>query len=59
MTLDLAAFKGHLTQANQAGLIHLSRADLVQFMDEADVRESETSHENAVFHLILIERDLS
>jgi hypothetical protein len=53
--LDLAAFKGALAEANQAGLIRLSRVDLVQVMDPADVRESETRYLDAVFHFILLE----
>ncbi|HEY8505026.1 MAG TPA: hypothetical protein VIL46_10625, partial [Gemmataceae bacterium] len=54
--MDLPTFKQHLTEANQAGLLRLERADLVQAMDPADVRESETQYLNAVFHFILVER---
>ncbi len=56
--LDLPAFKGRLVEANHAGLLHLERADLVQAMNPNDVRESETPYENALFHFVLIERDL-
>jgi hypothetical protein len=56
--LDLPAFKGRLAEANHAGLLRLERADLVQAMNPADVRESETPYENARFHFVLIERDL-
>lgn len=53
---DLADFKGQLVRANTAGLLELSRADLVALMDPADVRESEASYLNTTFHFILIER---
>jgi hypothetical protein len=46
-----------LVEANHAGLLHLSRADLVQAMDPADVRESEASYLGAPFHFIRIEED--
>jgi hypothetical protein len=52
--LDLTAFKHALAEANQAGLLKLSRADLVQVMDPADVLESETPYLDAVFHFILL-----
>ncbi len=54
--LDLARFKEKLLLANTAGLLELSRADLVSLMDPADVRESETQYLNASFHFILLER---
>jgi hypothetical protein len=53
--LDLPAFKRRLAEANAAGLLTLSRADLVQVMDSADVAESETPYLNAVFHFVLVE----
>jgi hypothetical protein len=53
--LDLAAFKDRLVKAHHAGLLALSRADLVQVMDPADVQESEARYLNAVFHFILLE----
>jgi hypothetical protein len=55
--LDLTAFKNALAEANHAGLLKLSRADLVQVMDPADVLESETPYLDAVFHFILLEKD--
>lgn len=58
-SLDLPAFKQHLIEANRAGLLKLSRADLVAAMDPADVRESETHYLNAQFHFILVQGDLS
>ena len=57
--MDLAGFKQRLVQANADNLLTLSRADLVQVMNPADVSESETHHLNAVFHFVLVERDQS
>jgi hypothetical protein len=53
-SIDLAAFKGHLTEANNARLLDLSRADLVQAMDPDDIRESEVRYLNATFHFVRI-----
>lgn len=50
-------FKAKLVEANRADLLTLSRADLVQVMDPADVRESETAYLNATFHFILIDKE--
>jgi hypothetical protein len=50
-----AAFKKHLAEANNARLLDLSRADLVQAMDPDDVRQSEVSYLNATFHFIRID----
>jgi hypothetical protein len=55
--LGLEGFKQKLVEANRANLLTLSRADLVQLMDPADVRESETTYLNATFHFILVEGD--
>ncbi|MGH7134086.1 MAG: hypothetical protein ACREHD_00005, partial [Pirellulales bacterium] len=38
--LDLDGFKQRLVDANREGLLHLSRADLVEAMNPADVQES-------------------
>jgi hypothetical protein len=54
---SLGEFKRRLTEANHAGLLRLSRADLVQAMDPADVQQAETHYLDAVFHFILIERE--
>ena len=51
---DLAVFKQHLAEANNARLLDLSRADLVQAMDPDDVRLSEVTYLNAAFHFIRI-----
>jgi len=52
--LDLPAFKQRLAEANNARLLDLSRADLVQAMDPDDVRLSEVTYLNAAFHFIRI-----
>ena len=56
-TLGLAGFKEKLLEANRENLLTLSRADLVQVMEPADVRESETAYLNAVYHFILLEKE--
>ncbi|MFO0891361.1 MAG: hypothetical protein U0790_19735, partial [Isosphaeraceae bacterium] len=53
--MDEATFKRHLAEANNARLLDLSRADLVQAMDPDDVRLSEVSYLNATFHFIRID----
>lgn len=53
-SLGLDGFKQRLTDANRAGLLALSRADLVEAMDPADVDQSETPYLNATFHFIQI-----
>ncbi len=52
--MDLPAFKERLTEANNARLLDLSRADLVQAMDPEDVRQSEVHYLNATFHFVRI-----
>jgi len=52
--MDLAAFKQRLAEANNARLLDLSRADLIQAMDPDDVRLSEVTYLNAAFHFIRI-----
>ena len=53
-TIELAAFKERLAEANNARLLDLSRADLVQAMDPDDVRQSEVHYLNATFHFVRI-----
>jgi len=53
-TMNLAAFKERLAEANNARLLDLSRADLVQAMDPDDVRQSEVHYLNATFHFVRI-----
>jgi len=53
-SMDLAFFKERLASANNARLLDLSRADLVQAMDPNDVRQSELRYFNATFHFIRI-----
>lgn len=54
---SLDEFKRRLVEANQAGLLRLSRADLVQAMNADDVRLSEAEYIGSVFHFILLEED--
>ncbi|MGO9599774.1 MAG: hypothetical protein ACLP7Q_17430 [Isosphaeraceae bacterium] len=53
--IDLDTFKRRLAEANNARLLDLARADLVQAMDPEDVRLSELSYLNATFHFIRID----
>jgi hypothetical protein len=53
--IDLETFKRRLAEANNARLLDLARADLVQAMDPEDVRLSEISYLNATFHFIRID----
>lgn len=55
--LTLPQFKRKLVEANREGLLHLSRADLVQAMDPRLVTESETTHLTATFHFVRLEGD--
>jgi hypothetical protein len=55
-SMDLPTFKQRLTEANPR-LLTLSRADLVQAMNEADVRESETEYLGGRFHFILLDKE--
>lgn len=50
--MDLPGFKRRLVEANAADLLTLSRADLVQLMDPDDLRGSEITVLNAVFHFV-------
>ncbi len=45
-------FKRRLTEANQAGLLTLSRADLVEAMNPDDVKASETRYLTGTFHFV-------
>jgi hypothetical protein len=51
-SLSLEAFKERLVAAQRAGLVELSRADLVGAMPEGDVRASEIDSLGASFHFI-------
>jgi hypothetical protein len=53
--MDLPTFKQRLAEANNARLLDLSRADLVQAMDPEDVRRSEVQYLNAMFHFIRLD----
>jgi hypothetical protein len=52
--MSLGEFKDRLAQANNARLLDLSRADLVQAMDPEDVRQSEVQYLSATFHFVRI-----
>jgi hypothetical protein len=50
--LDEQTFKSRLVEANRARFLSLSRADLVEAMNPADVADSETRYLGATFHFI-------
>jgi len=52
--LDFAAFKHRLAEANQARLLDLTRADLVEAMDPEDVSSSEVRHHGATYHFVRV-----
>ncbi|ADO71361.1 hypothetical protein [Stigmatella aurantiaca] len=52
--LDEQSFKNRLIEANQKRLLSLSRADMVELMDPADVAASETRYLGATFHFIAL-----
>lgn len=54
--IELDEFKRRLLEANQARLLDLGRADLVEAMDPEDVRVSETNHLGATFHFVRVGR---
>jgi hypothetical protein len=51
---ELAAFKERLLAAQRAGLVTLTRADLVAAMDPRDVAESEISYRGSSFHFLRV-----
>jgi hypothetical protein len=55
--MDFPTFKRHLAEANNARLLDLARADLIQAMDQEDVTLSEISYMNAAFHFIRFDPD--
>jgi hypothetical protein len=52
--LDEHSFKNRLVEANQKRLLSLSRADMVELMDPADVAASEIHHLGSTFHFIAL-----
>jgi hypothetical protein len=52
--LDEQSFKGRLLEANQKRLLSLSRADMVELMDPAELAASEIQHLGATFHFIAL-----
>lgn len=53
--LNEATFKKRLAEANNQGLLRLSRADLAQSLDQNDVTRSETGYLTATFHFIRLD----
>lgn len=53
-SMDLDGFKQRLAKANNARLLDLSRADMVEAMDRDDVRLSEIPYFGATFHFVRI-----
>ena len=53
--MGLDGFKQRLAEANNARLLDLSRADLVEAMDPEDVRTSEVRYLDATFHFVRVE----
>ncbi len=56
-SLTFEGFKNQLIEAHRARLLELGRGDLVEAMDSTDVRESATTHLNAVYHFIRAEKE--
>lgn len=54
-SMAAAEFKDRLVEASKAGLVRLSRLDLVQTADSRDVRDSEVHYLGNTFHFILPE----
>ncbi len=55
--MDLPTFKRRLTEANTAGLLRLTRADLVEVMDPVDVDESNAPYLNTSFHFVVAAKE--
>lgn len=53
--LDAAEFKHRLLLAHRRGLLRLARADLLQAMDPADIRESEIEDRGDRLHFLRLE----
>lgn len=56
--MEADEFKDRLVEAHRARLLELGRADLVEAMDPADVRESATPYLNAVYHFVRLEEEV-
>lgn len=52
--MPLAEFKEKLVTAHRQRLLRMSRADLVQAMDPAEVERSEARYMNATFHFVAL-----
>jgi hypothetical protein len=53
-TIGLEGFKRRLAEANNARLLDLGRADMVEAMDPDDVRLSEIPYLGATFHFVRV-----
>ena len=53
--LDLPHFKARLIEAHRAGLLRLTRADLVGAMPPEEVERSEMSYMGATFHFVALD----
>jgi hypothetical protein len=53
--MNVADFKDRLVRAHREGLLELGRADPIEAMNQAEVRESATPYLNAVYHFVRIE----
>lgn len=57
--MPLAEFKEKLVTAHRQRLLRMSRADLVQAMDPAEVERSEARYMNATFHFVALQAGAS
>jgi hypothetical protein len=55
--MGLDGFKRKLAEANNARVLDLSRADMVEAMDPDDVSLSEVSYLGAYYHFVVISPD--
>jgi hypothetical protein len=53
--MSLAAFKEQLVAAHRAGLLRMTRADLVAAMDVDEVQRSEATYLGATFHFVALD----
>ena len=53
--MALADFKQQLVAAHRAGLLRITRADLVGAMDPAEVERSEATYMGVTFHFVALD----
>ena len=56
VSVPLGEFKRRLVELHRAGLLRLTRADLVGAMDPAQVERSETKYMGTTFHFVALDR---